>query len=517
MPKKVARRNPGAATQNEKTVHEKRQEEMNESKTRFVPMPRRHLPKGQMGEGGPVDIGKQSGSAITRLLTVAKDNQERTGFEVLQLAYDKDSYPTTLPESGKTGARVRIASFAEVVHVKSDTEERPRSSRRYCEILETNEGIFFVHKLRQTAADHGSRTQMADCVTTIALEEMKVELRKGTQIITMTLEDAATCQAWYQMLNEAAVTDEADRMFESHLDQTYGPGLDFLAEVEREERSRIRNNREMFGEGNADTIQEDELFLIQLPHILPSAVASLKQRSTSAPPPTTGAPSAPSTPGRAPTPQQRSASLQRRPDTKQGEPKHKPGSGWTGRALGSEHHKSSLENLPSGKIGKIQIHKSGKIKMHIGDCVFDVSSGGKAAYSQILMAVYSAETKYKAQGWGAQGCAVFSKPSVTAPTGLRKTDGEIITVGQELNTDEGYFYRMSDGGGWVLRDGGLDGKWVDISSGESRPRAYELGNMSRKVCLGCEYSVAFAVKLPTFCKTFSWPFPSCNPSTFYCF
>eukprot|EP01061_Rhynchopus_euleeides_P038821 TRINITY_DN66583_c0_g1_i1.p1 TRINITY_DN66583_c0_g1~~TRINITY_DN66583_c0_g1_i1.p1 ORF type:complete len:530 (+),score=169.86 TRINITY_DN66583_c0_g1_i1:59-1591(+) len=486
LPQKVPRRTTPSVGVQDKTIHEKRQEEM-EDPARFVSMPRRQLPRGQMGEGGaPVEPSAKnmSGSAVTRLLTVAKDNQERTGFEVLQHSYDKDSYPTTLAEAGKTDSRIRIASFADVTHTEEGQDDpSPRPARRYCEIIEGDGGIHLVHKLRQTASDEGCKVEMAHSTASINLDRLEVGVTRGPHTVTMVLEDQATCHAWYQMLLEAAALDEANKAFESRLDETYGVGLDFLAEVEREERGRIRNNRDMFGDGTAETIQEDELFLIQLPHILPSVAASAR-RSASAPAPAPGAAPTPGSATPAPpgsTAAQRSTSQPHAPGERQGELKQKPGSGWTGRALGSEHHKSSLESLPPGRIGRIQIHRSGRIKMHVGECVFDVSSGGEAAYSQILTAVYSAEARYKANGWGPQGCPVFSKPTLAAQTGLRKSDGEVITVGQELQTDDGYFYRTSDG--WVLREGGVDGKWVDVSTGDAaaRPRAYELGHISRKI------------------------------------
>lgn len=44
--------------------------------------------------------------------------------------------------------------------------------------------------------------------------------------------------------------------------------------------------------------------------------------------------------------------------------------------------KSTISHIPSGKIGKFQIYKSGKVKLKIGDTLFDVSSGMSCNFLQ---------------------------------------------------------------------------------------------------------------------------------------
>ena len=42
---------------------------------------------------------------------------------------------------------------------------------------------------------------------------------------------------------------------------------------------------------------------------------------------------------------------------------------------------SNLNELPKGYLGKILVYKSGKVKMKIGDALFDVSSKFKVLFS----------------------------------------------------------------------------------------------------------------------------------------
>eukprot|EP00754_Rhynchopus_humris_P034312 Rhum_TRINITY_DN15627_c0_g1::Rhum_TRINITY_DN15627_c0_g1_i1::g.161713::m.161713 len=434
VPTKVERRTTAATDQ---TVHEKRMEEI--EKARFVAAPtaqRKRLPRGQMGQAAGVgaESGRGGGSSVNRMLTAAADTAEKTGFDILQLTYGEDVHPTTLPEPGKTDARLRMASYGEVIHVDESNplfDTAGRRERRYCELLESDKGLFFVHKLRPSKSEPGRRVPMANSVVVAKEEDARtLVLRNGPHTVYVTFEDEEAAKLWEEMLTHFAQVDEELKDFAEHLENTYGTGLDFLAEAEREARVRAENNKELFGIGGGkdgagsvlSDLREDELFLIQLPHRLPSAVGAAQRTAGG------GAGGA---------------------GGKVDETKHKPGSGWTGRVLGSGDYPSSLRTFPSGSVGKIQVHKSGKIKMKMGECTFDVSSGGQASYAQTLMAVYSAETKYRASGWGQQGSPVYRTASVSQPTGLKKLDGEVISVSQEKATNEGYFFKIAENE-WVL-------------------------------------------------------------------
>ncbi|ESW03348.1 hypothetical protein PHAVU_011G006800 [Phaseolus vulgaris] len=51
----------------------------------------------------------------------------------------------------------------------------------------------------------------------------------------------------------------------------------------------------------------------------------------------------------------------------------------------------ALEELPSGYMGKMQIYKSGAIKLKLGETLFDVSPGTKCGFSQDVVAVNIAQ------------------------------------------------------------------------------------------------------------------------------
>ncbi|KAG1338098.1 DNA-directed RNA polymerase III subunit RPC4 [Cocos nucifera] len=50
-----------------------------------------------------------------------------------------------------------------------------------------------------------------------------------------------------------------------------------------------------------------------------------------------------------------------------------------------------LEELPAGYMGKLMVYKSGKIKMKIGDALFDVSPGVKCVFAQDVAAINTKE------------------------------------------------------------------------------------------------------------------------------
>eukprot|EP01068_Selenidium_serpulae_P003442 Selendium_serpulae@DN3064_c0_g1_i1.p1 len=48
----------------------------------------------------------------------------------------------------------------------------------------------------------------------------------------------------------------------------------------------------------------------------------------------------------------------------------------------SRYRPSRLEELPDGRLGKIQIHQSGKVKLKMGNHVFDVNQGSECNFAQ---------------------------------------------------------------------------------------------------------------------------------------
>lgn len=56
--------------------------------------------------------------------------------------------------------------------------------------------------------------------------------------------------------------------------------------------------------------------------------------------------------------------------------------------------KGTLSSLPSGCIGKLIIHKSGKVKLKIGDVLFDVSTGMPCNFLQEVVAINMDRKKY---------------------------------------------------------------------------------------------------------------------------
>ncbi|XP_020101208.1 DNA-directed RNA polymerase III subunit RPC4-like [Ananas comosus] len=52
---------------------------------------------------------------------------------------------------------------------------------------------------------------------------------------------------------------------------------------------------------------------------------------------------------------------------------------------------SKLEEVPEGRIGKILVYKSGKVKMKLGDLLFDVSPGANCVFAQDVAVVDTKE------------------------------------------------------------------------------------------------------------------------------
>uniref|UniRef100_A0A6B2L7W3 RNA polymerase III subunit C4 n=1 Tax=Arcella intermedia TaxID=1963864 RepID=A0A6B2L7W3_9EUKA len=118
---------------------------------------------------------------------------------------------------------------------------------------------------------------------------------------------------------------------------------------------------------------DDELFFIQLPTNLPMKVQEAKPPApapaptpnsnlvgtTPTPPPSTPAPPTPST---------------EPPATEFLEPK-------------TNGFKNNLVQIPKGKIGKLYILKSGKVKLQIGDILYDVSQGMPLGFLQEVVAI----------------------------------------------------------------------------------------------------------------------------------
>ncbi|ONM17960.1 DNA-directed RNA polymerase III subunit RPC4 [Zea mays] len=53
----------------------------------------------------------------------------------------------------------------------------------------------------------------------------------------------------------------------------------------------------------------------------------------------------------------------------------------------SSHNGSKLKEVPEGYMGKMLVYKSGKVKMKIGDTLFDVSFGSNCMFSQEVAAI----------------------------------------------------------------------------------------------------------------------------------
>lgn len=57
----------------------------------------------------------------------------------------------------------------------------------------------------------------------------------------------------------------------------------------------------------------------------------------------------------------------------------------------TSHRGSKLKELPGGYLGKILVYKSGKVKMKIGDALFDVSSGSNCMFAQEVAVINTRE------------------------------------------------------------------------------------------------------------------------------
>jgi hypothetical protein len=64
------------------------------------------------------------------------------------------------------------------------------------------------------------------------------------------------------------------------------------------------------------------------------------------------------------------------------------------KALGTDNNERSvpLSELPDGYLGKILVYKSGKIKLRIGNFLYDVTSGTPMSFHQEV-AVFSPDNK----------------------------------------------------------------------------------------------------------------------------
>lgn len=50
-------------------------------------------------------------------------------------------------------------------------------------------------------------------------------------------------------------------------------------------------------------------------------------------------------------------------------------------------HGCKMKDLPGGLMGKVLVYKSGKVKMRLGDALFDVSAGLDCAFAQEAVAI----------------------------------------------------------------------------------------------------------------------------------
>ncbi|KAJ1270721.1 hypothetical protein BS78_06G073600 [Paspalum vaginatum] len=60
----------------------------------------------------------------------------------------------------------------------------------------------------------------------------------------------------------------------------------------------------------------------------------------------------------------------------------------------TSHRGLNLNELPKGYLGKILVYKSGKVKMKIGDALFDVSSGSNCMFAQEVVAINTREKHF---------------------------------------------------------------------------------------------------------------------------
>jgi len=63
-----------------------------------------------------------------------------------------------------------------------------------------------------------------------------------------------------------------------------------------------------------------------------------------------------------------------------------------GKATGKEVKEgSNLQQLPQGYLGKMLVYKSGKVKMKLGDVMFDVNPGAESRMPQHVVALNTQE------------------------------------------------------------------------------------------------------------------------------
>ncbi|KAJ1279301.1 hypothetical protein BS78_04G144800 [Paspalum vaginatum] len=62
-------------------------------------------------------------------------------------------------------------------------------------------------------------------------------------------------------------------------------------------------------------------------------------------------------------------------------------------------HGCGPKELPGGRMGKIHVYKSGKVKMTLGDVPFDVSGGTNCMWGALSAYILGGEFSMRAFGW----------------------------------------------------------------------------------------------------------------------
>ncbi|CAM9517075.1 unnamed protein product, partial [Chrysoparadoxa australica] len=101
--------------------------------------------------------------------------------------------------------------------------------------------------------------------------------------------------------------------------------------------------------------EKDELFFIQLPSVLPKILSNPSEETP--------------------------------PGVKQEDPSSSEAAAVEPEADAVNPFKHVLDGVPSGKLGKLRIRKSGKAELVIGDCIFEVSTGIQKDFYQEVVAV----------------------------------------------------------------------------------------------------------------------------------
>eukprot|EP00756_Hemistasia_phaeocysticola_P000074 Hpha_TRINITY_DN10054_c0_g1::TRINITY_DN10054_c0_g1_i1::g.83904::m.83904 len=449
-------------------------------------------------------------------LGYADDKVEPTGLEMLRRGNDRDIYPviTTPQEISEYEGNDSATKEGFLWFCESSGEKR-----RYCEVKAGR----FTHRSGRAKVE-GDGFDLCS-VDTIGGQNSEVDIvlaaeegREGSNLHFVAKDGdghplPGVAAAWREFLRLAVEQAKEDRDLELRLRRQFGPGLSFLAEGVREEARMRRNNRLLFpgahGIGDqAQQIKENELFLMQFPASLPlsggmhksSSSRSRQQQASTPPPRRPGAPEALATPGAtpggrdarsppAPGAAKRTSSTPAVPRREEatGGTAQRPASQHSGRVLGADELTSGFQPLPAGRVGKVLVHKSGKIRMVIGGIDFEVVSAGESQYAQRLVAVFMpCPTRYKAQGFVTDP-EVFEKPSFTAKRSGSIKEGQEVDLcvsktGTGCEIVNEHFYKLKDGwggkDGYVIRADEF-GQWVPVVVDEKQ--AYELGEITRKV------------------------------------